>query len=62
MAYSTFPLVDRVTGGVLAERLAEWQAAGISPERMSALLYAEFDVHVSYRTIYRWLKNDELAS
>ncbi len=52
---SIYPLIDRILGGTLAERLAEWEAEGLSPAQMSNRLYEECAIDVSYRTIYRWL-------
>jgi len=52
----TFPLVDRILDGQLAERLTEWRAAGDSYASIVYKLRSEHDVTVSIETVRRWLK------
>lgn len=51
---TTFPLVDRLLDGRLAEILTSWRAEGLSYETMARRLEADHDVTVSIATVYRW--------
>ncbi len=55
MRTSTFPLVDRILKGQLAELLLGWQADDVALSEMAHRLRTEHDITVSVETIRRWL-------
>lgn len=60
MNRSTFPLVDRLFDGHLAERLTTWRRAGDSYETIARHIEAEKDHVVSASTVGRWIEEHEL--
>lgn len=52
---TTFPLVDRILDGTLAERLEAWRSEGMTFEDIAFQLRSEYDVKVSVATVCRWL-------
>lgn len=54
----TYPLVDRILDGHLADRLRSWRHEGWSFQRIADELRDEHDVRVSDETIRRWCSLD----
>lgn len=59
---STFRMADRLTGGVLAERLVSLNAEGASLDHICRVLYADHGVEVTSQTVANWLKRLEEPS
>jgi hypothetical protein len=55
----TFPLYDRMLGGRLALLLLRWREDGLSHRAIAGRLAADYDVHVSWKTVGRWLADLE---
>ena len=53
---STYPLVDRLLDGKLAETLSAWEAQGDGIEEITYRLRSEHDVVLSTSTVRRWLE------
>lgn len=51
---STFPLVDALFDGKLAERLREWRKADQSHETIARLISDEKGVVITLSTVRRW--------
>lgn len=56
---STYPLLDRLLDGHLAERLTERRAAGESFDTIAEALRREHGVSVSGATVRRWIMDLE---
>lgn len=56
---STYPLVDRILDGRLAEHLTAWKAEGLSLVDITFRLRSDHDIRVSVATVQRWLANLE---
>jgi len=54
-------LVDRLLGGTLWKKLADWQRQGLSLHAISVKLHEDHDVSVTPSTIARWIKQREAA-
>lgn len=52
---STYPLVDRLLDGKLAETLIAWDDQGDGVEEITYRLRSEHDVVLSTSTVRRWL-------
>lgn len=59
---TTYPLVDRLLDGQLAEILSAWRDEGLSYETMARRLQSDHDVEVSTATVHRWCTAAEVAS
>jgi intein-encoded DNA endonuclease-like protein len=59
---TTFPLVDRILEGTLAQRLESWRAEGKTYDDIAFLLRSEHDVKVSTATVCRWLVGSSTAT
>lgn len=53
---STFPLVDRILEGRLADILTNWRAEGATFQDVAYRLRAEHDIKVSIATVQRWVE------
>lgn len=54
MSRSQFPLVDRLVGGDLKERIAAWRAEGLSFNDIAIRLREEHGIAVTDETVRRW--------
>jgi hypothetical protein len=62
MKQSTYPLVDRLLDGKLADTLIRYRDDGLTFDQMVTSLKADHDLDVSRETFRRWLKKiDEEA-
>ncbi len=59
---STYPLVDRLLGGTLTEKLTAWDADGDKPEEIAYRLRSEYDVALSSSTVRRWINKAKEAA
>jgi hypothetical protein len=55
----TFPIYDRILGGRLAVLLLRWRGEGLSHRSIAGRLADEHDIHVTYKTVGRWLDEIE---
>lgn len=53
-----YPLIDRLTDGHLAERLAVWRADGWSFQQIADHLRDNYGVSVSDETVRNWFDDD----
>lgn len=53
---STFPLVDRLLEGTLADTLIAWDDEDVKPEEMAFRLRSEHGVRLSSSTVRRWVE------
>jgi hypothetical protein len=56
---SSADLVDRLLGGKLEEKLAAWQAEGLSLHAISIRLHEEHEITVTPSTVSRWIRRFE---
>lgn len=54
MATPIHPLVDRILGGKLDERLKAWRAEGLTYDGIARRLDAEHDIDVTSETVRKW--------
>lgn len=59
---STYPLVDRLLDGKLAETLTAWNDQGAGVEEITYRLRSEHDVILSTSTVRRWLEKARTAA
>lgn len=52
---STYPLVDRILDGRLADLLTDWRAEGVTLQDIAYRLRSEHDIKVSIATVKRWV-------
>lgn len=57
---STYPLVDRILDGRLAEILTAWNDEDLSLLEMTFRLRTEHDIRVSVATVQRWVADLKL--
>ena len=57
-----FPLIDRVVGGDLAERLGDWRRSGLSFSAIALRLHDDFQVDVNDETVRRWIRELEAVA
>lgn len=56
----TFPIYDRMLNGRLALLLRRWRdTEGLSLYAIADRLAADYDIHVTYKTVGRWLADLE---
>lgn len=53
---STYPLVDRILDGRLADLLTTWRAEGATFLDIAYRLRSEHDIKVSVATVQRWVE------
>lgn len=56
---STFPLVDRILDGQLADLLTTWRGEGATFQDIAYRLRADHDIKVSIATVQRWVEQVE---
>jgi hypothetical protein len=54
MSRSQFPLVDRLVGGDLEQRIAAWRAEGLSFNDIAIHLREQYAIAVTAETVRRW--------
>lgn len=53
---STYPLVDRILDGRLADLLTAWRNEGATFQDVAYRLRSEHDIKVSIATVQRWVE------
>ena len=61
-ATKTYPLVDRILGGQLAELLSGWRNEGLSYGAIALRLHDDYQVDVTAETVRRWILDLEPAA
>lgn len=56
---ATFPLYDRMLGGRLAVLLQRWRDEGLSHASIADRLAQDYDIHVTGKTVGRWVADIE---
>lgn len=51
----TFPLYDQISGGRLGQLLDAYRNDGLGSRAISTKLGEDHNIHVSYRTVARWM-------
>jgi hypothetical protein len=55
MSRSQFPLVDRLVGGDLEQRITAWRAEGVSFSEIAFRLREQHEINVTAETVRRWV-------